>query len=131
MKKIAILLIVSSIAIIQLHAQQLPVDVKKYFGGSGTDFGQFITGTNDGNFLVIGQTESYDGDVSGNHGGGDIWVADINPSGTVLWQRALGGSSKDVAFSFAYNATDGSVVIAAYTESSNGDVTVSRGNGDV
>ncbi|MFN8247916.1 MAG: hypothetical protein U0T68_03085 [Ferruginibacter sp.] len=131
MKKIAILLIVSSIAIIQLHAQQLPVDLKKYFGGSGTDFGQFITGTNDGNFLVIGQTESYDGDVSGNHGGGDIWVADINPSGTVLWQRALGGSSKDVAFSYAYNATDGSVVIAAYTESSNGDITVSRGNGDV
>lgn len=131
MKKIASLLIACFVISFQLCAQQLPLTIKKYLGGSGVDFGQFITGTNDGNMLIIGQTESLDGDVIGNHGGGDIWVANITQSGTINWQKALGGSGKDVAFSYAYNATDGSVVIAAYTESTNGDITGSRGSGDV
>ena len=37
-------------------------------------------------------TFSNDGDVSGNHGGGDVWVVKINAIGKIIWQRAVGGS---------------------------------------
>ena len=35
--------------------------------------------TNDGGFFLAGETESNDGDVSGNHGSSDFWVVKLSP----------------------------------------------------
>lgn len=53
----------------------------KCLGGSGSEWAQSIQQTSDGGYIVTGVTDSNDGDVSGNHGGGDIWVVklDQNP----------------------------------------------------
>lgn len=50
----------------------------KTFGGTGYDEGLFITSTTDGGYAVTGRTNSTDGDVSGNHGGYDMWVLKLD-----------------------------------------------------
>lgn len=43
-------------------------------GGKNNDIGRSLVATPDGAYIVAGQTSSNNGDVSGNHGGSDIWM---------------------------------------------------------
>lgn len=49
----------------------------KNFGGTSDDIGTSIDITYDKALLLAGETSSTNGDVSGNHGGGDIWIAKV------------------------------------------------------
>lgn len=104
---------------------------EKFYGGSGSDLGQFLTSTNDGNLIMIGHVNSGDGQVAGYHGGSDIWVTKLSPSGSIIWKTCLGGSNDDLATSFAYNATTGNISILATSNSSDGNITLNRGLTDV
>ncbi|MBP6310659.1 MAG: T9SS type A sorting domain-containing protein [Flavobacteriales bacterium] len=46
---------------------------QKCFGGLENESGGIIQST-DGSYIAMGYTDSNDGDVSGNHGGKDLWV---------------------------------------------------------
>ncbi|MBL7944984.1 MAG: gliding motility-associated C-terminal domain-containing protein [Flavobacteriales bacterium] len=46
-------------------------------GGSNVDWGYLQASSSDGGHVAIGYTESNDGDVSGNHGGRDMWVVKL------------------------------------------------------
>ena len=50
----------------------------KCFGGSNEDKAFSIQQTNDGGFIVAGQSNSNDGDVEGNHGNGDFWIVKLS-----------------------------------------------------
>ncbi len=43
-------------------------------GGKNNDIGRSLVATTDGAYIAVGQTSSNNGDVSGNHGGSDMWV---------------------------------------------------------
>ncbi|MGA2296026.1 MAG: T9SS type A sorting domain-containing protein [FCB group bacterium] len=103
---------------------------QKCLGGSGYDEAWSIQQTSDGGYIVAGYTESNDGDVSGNHGNDDIWVVKLDTSGTIHWQKCLGGSGYDVANSIQ-QTSDGGYIIAGETESKDGDVSGIHGDGDV
>jgi hypothetical protein len=60
------------------YAQAPVINLQKNFGGSNTDFGQFIIPAIDGNIIVIGASYSSDGNITGAHGGSDIWVSKIS-----------------------------------------------------
>lgn len=66
------------------------VQWKKALGGSGNDFAQSVQQTTDGGYIVFGFTTSNDGDVSGNHGYIDYWIAKMDSAGAIQWQKALG-----------------------------------------
>src|SRR5215471_10272041 len=66
-------------------------------GGTGGDDAKALVGTADGGCLIAGQTSSNDGNLSSNHGGGDILLAKLSSSGAVEWAKALGGSGFDNA----------------------------------
>jgi len=102
---------------------------QKSLGGSNEDVGADILQTADGGYIVIGTSESTDGDVSGNHGGKDIWIAKINVTGNIQWEKSLGGSGSDVATSIA-KTTDGGYIIGGESSSSDGDVSVNQGGVD-
>ena len=70
---------------------------EKSFGGSEIDEAKAITTTNDGNFIIVGDTRSADLDVSSNNGAADIWILKVSAEGTLLWEKTIGGSSFDVA----------------------------------
>ncbi len=102
---------------------------QRCLGGSNDDWAFDIRQTSDGGYVVAGFTESNDGDVSGNHGDGDCWVAKLDGLGNIQWQKCLGGSDLDYAHSIQQTA-DGGYIVAGYTWSNNGDVSGNRGDSD-
>ncbi|THU37048.1 T9SS C-terminal target domain-containing protein [Niastella caeni] len=102
---------------------------QKTFGGTGNEYASDITPTSDGGYLVGGRTNSTDGEVTGNHGGLDIWVVKLNAAGNAEWQKTYGGTGSE-AMQSILTTSDGGAVMAGYTNSLNGDVTGVRGGLD-
>ncbi|MBL7953017.1 MAG: gliding motility-associated C-terminal domain-containing protein [Flavobacteriales bacterium] len=50
---------------------------QRCLGGSNADWGYVQARTADGGYVAFGYTDSNDGDVSGNHGGRDMWVVKL------------------------------------------------------
>lgn len=101
---------------------------QKTFGGTGSESANSIQQTIDGGYIVAGRSDSNDGDVTGNHGGYDFWVVKLNNTGTITWQKSIGGSGWELASSIQ-QTTDGGYVIAGSTTSNDGDVTNYNGGG--
>ncbi|MEP7372648.1 MAG: T9SS type A sorting domain-containing protein [Chitinophagaceae bacterium] len=94
---------------------------KKAYGGGADDIIGGVQETQDHGFVLLGTTDSDDGDVSGNHGGTDIWVVRLDASGNILWQKCLGGTGYDYGFQIKITPDKG-YIIAGATNSNNGDV---------
>ena len=105
------------------------IEWQKTFGGSLTDNAQCVRQTADDGYIICGYSESSDGDVTGNHGGGDCWIIKLNELGSLEWQTALGGSSYDFAQDIK-QTPDGGYVMSGGSNSNDGDVTGQNGNGD-
>jgi PKD repeat protein/outer membrane protein assembly factor BamB/pimeloyl-ACP methyl ester carboxylesterase len=102
---------------------------QKSLGGSGGDSARSIQQTNDGGYIVAGNTQSNDGDVTGNHGHCDYWIVKLDASGNITWQKSLGGSDYDSAMSIQ-QTNDGGYIIAGDSISNDGDVTGNHGYDD-
>lgn len=102
---------------------------QKSLGGNANDYANSIQQTTDGGFIVAGASASNDNDVSGNHGSYDFWIVKLDSDGTIVWQKCLGGTGDDQAFSIA-QTTDGGFITAGYSTSNNGDVSVNYGSAD-
>tara|TARA_B110000046_G_scaffold165254_1_gene181409 strand:+ start:49323 stop:50633 length:1311 start_codon:yes stop_codon:yes gene_type:complete len=92
------------------------------FGGSEIDEPRAITSTNDGNFIIVGDTRSSDIDVSTNNGAADLWMIKIATDGSLIWEKTIGASSFDVARSI-FKTQDHGFVIAGSSRSSNAGFT--------
>src|SRR4030095_5416104 len=103
---------------------------KKALGGTEYDYSQKSFVHSDGSITIFGFSESINGDVVGWHGNRDIWVVKLSSSGTLLWQRSLGGSAEDGLRSVEV-LPDNSYIIAGYTFSNNGDVSGNHGSSDI
>ena len=102
---------------------------QKLYGGSKNEYAYSLSLTPDGGYIVAGETESSDGDITLNHGQRDYWVIKIDGAGNLLWQKSLGGSGMDESYGSQATA-DGGCIVAGYTQSNDGDVTGYHGNND-
>ncbi len=103
---------------------QVPViEWQKTFGGSNRENLNCIKQTNDGGYIIVGYTNSINGDVIGNHGNTDVWVVKLNSNGLIEWQRTLGGSGFEQGFSICLTSDEGYIVAANTFNSINGDLT--------
>jgi len=102
---------------------------QRCLGGSSTDFGKVALQMPNGGYLVVGSTSSNNGDVSGNHGSRDTWLAKLDAAGVLVWQRCYGGSLGDVPWDIT-STPDGGYVVVGGAASSDGDLTTNAGAGD-
>lgn len=103
---------------------------QKCFGGSHSELAWSLKETSDSGYVICGTTSSNDGDVSGNHGGqSDAWLLKVNNTGSLVWQKCLGGSGNDEGASVIITG-DNSFIIAGSATSNDGDVTGNHGNTD-
>lgn len=102
---------------------------QRCIGGSNLEYGQHIITTLDGGYLVGGYTESSDGDISGYHGKGDVYLAKLNSAGNIQWVKTIGGSKYEDCGKFLQNP-DGTYMFAGLAESNNGDVSGNHGKSD-
>ncbi|MCB0526436.1 MAG: T9SS type A sorting domain-containing protein [Lewinellaceae bacterium] len=109
---------------------QFNLEWQKALGGSADELANATQQTSDGGFILAGFTISNNnGDVSGMMGGGDFWVVKLNSNGEVEWQKALGGSSTEVA-EYIQQTFDGGFIVVGRTISDDGDVTDLNGKLD-
>lgn len=102
---------------------------EKSFGGSQTDEARGITKSNDGNYIIVGDTRSNDLDVKNNKGAADLWAIKISPLGELIWEKSFGGSSFDVARSIS-KTQNGSFIISGSSRSIDGNLTGNNGQND-
>ncbi|HYV92717.1 MAG TPA: T9SS type A sorting domain-containing protein [Chitinophagales bacterium] len=100
---------------------------QKCLGGYLYDEAFSIEQTSDNGFIVGGYSSSTDGDVTGNHGETDFWIVKLNSSGTIEWQKSLGGSFDDQAYS-VIPVMDHGYIACGWSRSGDGDVTGHHGN---
>lgn len=103
--------------------------MEKNYGGIQFDSAKSILPISDGNYLISGATRSESNDVSSNNGENDAWVFVIDAQGTLLFEKAIGGSSLD----FAEDAlqSNGKLIVVGNTESNNGDIPMNKGIKDL
>jgi len=101
----------------------------KTTGGSGIETFVGVALAGDGSIIAVGLTWSTDGDFPPSHGKQDALIAKYSPDGTQEWAKTTGGSD-DEEFSSVAVAGDGSIIVAGYTRSTDGDLPPSRGEND-
>ncbi|WP_218133228.1 hypothetical protein [Methanofollis tationis] len=67
------------------------IEWQRCLGGSADERAGSAEQTADGGYIIAGSTASNDGDVSGNHGGHDIWVVKLESNGPVSGPLAFPG----------------------------------------
>ncbi|MDC8001810.1 T9SS type A sorting domain-containing protein [Aequorivita todarodis] len=105
------------------------IEWQKALGGSSNEYNGSIQQTTDTGYIVTSYTYSNDGDVSGNHGNTDAWVVKLDNDGNIQWQKSMGGTDTDGAWTIC-QTTDGGFITAGWSNSNDGDVTQNHGQSD-
>jgi hypothetical protein len=102
----------------------------KCLGGLGADHGYSIKQTSDTGYILIGSTQSNDGNVSGNHSQwADYWVLKLDFNGNLAWQKCFGGTLQDFGYDIQIESNN-TFLIGGTSQSNNGDVVINHGNYD-
>lgn len=79
------------------------------YGGENYDYGQDVAKTNDGGYIIVGNSHSYNGG-----GASDILLLKINSNGDQEWLQTYGGESTDEA-NGVIQTSDGGYLAVGYT----------------
>jgi len=82
-----------------------------------------------GTTYLAGFANSVDGDIPPNQKNYDVWLLALDGNGNKVFSKIYGGSQNDVAYTMTKGA-DGSLTLAGYTTSTDGDVSGARGSQD-
>lgn len=103
---------------------------EKTFGGSSADQGTDVMEMGNGDLVIAGEVLSNDGDISGNHGFTDAWIARLDSTGNLIWKNTLGGTLVDY-FLAIHQMDDGGIIAVGNSFSNDGDVNTNLGASDV
>ncbi len=82
-----------------------------------------------GRFYLAGYANSIDGDIPPNQKNYDVWLLALDANGNKIYSRIYGGAQNDVAYSMTIG-NNGSLTLAGYTTSTDGDVSGAKGSQD-
>lgn len=99
------------------------------FGGSQIDEARGIVKVDDGSYIIAGDTRSNDNNISQNKGAADLWLIKISPSGNIIWEKTIGGSSFDVARAIK-KSQNNAFLLSGSSRSSDMDVSENMGQND-
>lgn len=98
-------------------------------GGSGDDRFTHVLETMDGNFILLGTSDSADGDTRAARGGLDAWIVCLDAKGETLWTKNLGGTDDDEMLCVSIGET-GDIFLCGRSKSRNGDLRANNGGWD-
>ena len=83
---------------------------QKIYGGNAEDWPASISITSDNGYIVAGTTESFGAGLY------DLWMLKLGSDGTVIWEKAYGGTDNDYGIA-TMQASDGGYIVAGLTAS--------------
>jgi len=83
-------------------------------GGNKEDYGWYVTESNDGGFLTVGGTNSFNG------GNWDGYIVKTDSLGKLMWSKSIGGSSTDYFHGMSQTSDGGYIVTGVITSNSFG-----------
>lgn len=101
---------------------------QRSYGSSGPDGSSDIVEIDNGQFLLSGEVNSADGDVTHTGGFSDAWLVKISATGDILWQQSFGGTNYDHPRCLL--VADGKLLIAGHSSSTTGLFSSNHGNTD-
>ena len=84
---------------------------QKSYGGTEDDYGRDIQPTSDGGSIISGYTKSTNGDIRGNNGDFDTWVARLNANGKIMWRQCFGTPETEYSYKALQQTKDGGYII--------------------
>ncbi len=103
---------------------------QKSFGGSEIDVAYAIATTGNGKFVIVGDSRSADGDITGDRGNADLWMIQIDGNGNMIWQKSLGGTAFDTGRGI-HKTQNGGFIITGNSRSNDLDVSENKGQSDI
>ncbi len=91
------------------------LDWQTNVGGSGFDSTETVIATTDGGAMVHGYSNSTDLPATSSHGGYDIYLARLNPDGTLAWYQLLGGGGNDYSMDIQQTSDGGFILVGGST----------------
>ena len=112
----------------RLNTSGTQLEYSTYLGGSGNDYGAGIAADAAGNATITGLTSSTNFPIAGavqesNSGGNDIYVTQLDPTGSLAWSTYFGGSENDLGNALTLTPS-GDILVAGQTVST--DITVTN-----
>ena len=98
---------------------------KKTFGGTNEEETRSITVTKNNGVILVGNTNSNNGDFSllnKKNGTNDLFIVKLDTNGDLVWKRTYGGTGNDQGRSIIYRP-NGDFLILGYTDSKDYDFT--------
>ena len=86
-----------------------------HFGGSMNDYFFHVDQSEQGDWMVAGETFSGDGDLQHNNGQADAWLACVTSSGTLKWSQTYGGPGNDRFFN-VHCTGNGNLIASGYIQ---------------
>ena len=89
------------------------IEWEKTFGGTNTESSRSVAKTNDGGYIIVGQTDSY------GNGYNDAYLIKTDSEGNEQWYQTFGGNGTDHGRSVVQTSDQG-YIISGYTDSFGG-----------
>ncbi len=102
---------------------------QRTIGGSLAEFGLSIDRIGDGNYVIVGNSSSTDGDIAGNYGSEDIVFIKIDDTANPIWSQHYGTSTYDLACE-VFQTNDGGFIIGGTISGADNDVSNYYGGTD-
>ena len=99
-----------ALLILSGYSSEAQTTWRRTYGGLGSDEGNSVQQTSDGNFIVCGSTGSF------GAGGGDIYLILLDPFGNLIWSQTYGGPGVEQG-RCVRQTNDGGFIIAGFTNS--------------
>jgi hypothetical protein len=91
--------------------------------GSNSDIIRDVYQKSDGSYIIAGQSQSFSDPTNG-----DAYLAKLDSSGTIVWQKTFGETSKGEAFFSVRPTSDGGYIAAGVSSSTYYDIYVVKVN---
>jgi hypothetical protein len=99
---------------------------QRSYGGSLDDYCTSVEQTKDSGYILTGWTSSNDGDVTAGPGYPDFWIVKLDDTGSIQWQKTIGGLSEDHG-NCIRQTSDGGYIVTGYIWAGGGNVTSVQG----